>query len=90
MPTGGRAESAPELTVFDVEVDGYFLGTIQEESPKGILKMYKRIDEKGDEEVERASCLIRDALGFGNAADSAARVLRRKGVKCSPLVSLYT
>ena len=54
-PVGGRAESAPELTVLDVEDERYFLGTIHEESTMGILKVYERIGEKGDKEVEHVS-----------------------------------
>ena len=41
VPTGGRAESAPELNAFGGEDERYFLGTIHEEITPGILKKHE-------------------------------------------------
>ena len=89
VPTGGSAESAQELRILDGEYDRDFLGTIQEESPHGILNMYEDESGKGDEESERVSSTIRAAPVSHNAADSAARVSRRKSVTFSPLFPRY-
>ena len=51
VPTGGCAESAPELRILDVEDDRYFLRTIHAESPPGILKAHECEIGKGDEEA---------------------------------------
>ena len=64
VPTGGYAESAPELTILDVEDDRYFLGTIHAESPPGILKMYDGETGKGDKECELVSTTICHVLVF--------------------------
>ena len=80
VPTGGRAETAPALSALGGEDERYFLGTIHEEIRLGILKKHE--SEFGSRTSEAAPS---DALRLRNAADSAARVGRRKRVSFAPL-----
>jgi hypothetical protein len=100
VPTGGRAETAPALSNLEVEDDRYYLGRIHEEVIPSILKVYEREFGTGNGiwlvRCSNAHCRYfgtsdapaSDAPAPRNAANSAARVSRRKSVRFSPLVSL--